>query len=93
MQIRDIEWSVDSYCDVDNILYRYHFNNQRMTVLDRLTGYGYGVRDIETGYRDEDGNFWLASGGFDIRDYPELSREEAILKIKQNANWCNDENL
>lgn len=86
MQIKDIEWSVDSCSDLDNILYKYNFNGQRITVLDRLTGYGYNVRDIETGYRDEEGNFWLASGGFDIRDYPELSREEAILKIKQNAN-------
>ena len=88
MQIKDIEWSVDSCSDLDNILYKYNFNGQRITVLDRLTGYGYGVRDIETGYRDEEGNFWLASGGFDIRDYPELSREEAILKIRQNANTC-----
>ena len=87
MQIKDIEWKIDSYCEGDN-LYKYNFNGQRITVLDRITGYGYGVRDIETGYRDEDGNFWLASGGFDIRDYPELSREEAILKIKQNANTC-----
>ena len=88
MQIKDIEWNIDTYCEGDNILYAYNFNDQRITVLDRLTGYGYNVRDIETGYRDEDDNFWLASGGFDIRDYPELSREEAILKIKQNANTC-----
>ena len=88
MQIKDIEWNNYTYCEGDNILYAYNFNGQRITVLDRLTGYGYGVRDIETGYRDEDNNFWLASGGFDIRDYPELSREEAILKIKQNANTC-----
>ena len=88
MQIKDIEWDIDIYCKVDNTLYTYNFNGQRITVLDRLTGYGYNVRDIETGYRDECGNFWLASGGFDIRDYPELSREEAILKIKQNANTC-----
>ena len=91
MQIRDIEWDNDTYCEGDNILYVYYFNGQRITVLDRLTGYGHGVRDIETGYRDEDGNFWLASGGFDIRDCTELTIEEAILKIKQNANWCNDE--
>lgn len=87
MQIKDIEWNSETYCEGD-ILFSYHFNGQRITVLDRLTGYGYNVRDIETGYRDEEGNFWLASGGFDIRDYPELSREEAILKIKQNANTC-----
>ena len=86
MQIKDIEWSIDTYCDGDNTLYTYHFNNQRITVLERLTGYG--VRVIATEYRDESDNFRLVSGGFDIRDYPELSREEAILKIKQNANTC-----
>ena len=89
MQIKDVEWSIDTYCEGDNILYAYNFNGQRISVVDRLTGFGW--RDVETGYRDEGDNFWLASGGFDIRDYPELSREEAILKIKQNANWCKDE--
>ena len=88
MQIKDIEWNNDTYCEGDNILYAYKFNGQRITVLDRLTGYGYNVRDIETGYCDESENFWLVSGGFDIRDYPELTIEEAILKIKQNANTC-----
>lgn len=86
MQIKNIEWSIDTYCEGDNILYAYNFNGQRISVVDRLTGFGW--RDVETGYRDENDNFWLASGGFDIRDYPELSREEAILKIKQNANTC-----
>ena len=86
MQIKDIEWSIDTYCDGYNTLYTYHFNNQRITVLEILTGYG--VRVIKTEYRDESSNFLLVSGGFDIRDYPELSIEEAILKIKQNANTC-----
>ena len=86
MQIKDIEWNNYTYCEGDNILYAYNFNGQRISVVDRLTGFGW--RDVETGYRDEGGSFWLASGGFDIRDYPELSREEAILKIKQNANTC-----
>ena len=86
MQIKDIEWNNYTYCEGDNILYAYNFNGQRISVVDRLTGFGW--RDVETGYRDENDNFWLASGGFDIRDCTELTIEEAILKIKQNANSC-----
>lgn len=56
----------------------------RITVLDRLTGFGW--RDVETGYRDVDGRFWLVSGDFDIRDYPDIDVNDAIRKIKQEAN-------
>jgi len=60
----------------------------KITVLDRMTGWGYGVRDIETGYRDKDNKFWLASGNFDIREFPGLTISEAIEKIKLYANTC-----
>lgn len=56
----------------------------KLTILDRMTGFGH--RDIETGYRDIDRRFWLVSGGFDIREYPELSVQQAIECIKDNAN-------
>ena len=58
----------------------------RITVLDRMTGFGH--RDVETGYRSNDGRFWLASGYFDIRDFDNLTINEAITKIKANANNC-----
>jgi hypothetical protein len=58
----------------------------RITVLDRLTGFG--RRDVETGYRDKDDLFWLASGGFDIRRSEGLTIAEAIDLIKANANTC-----
>jgi hypothetical protein len=60
----------------------------RITILDRLTGWGCGQRDTETGYRDQDNKFWLASGQFDIRSFPDLTIPEAINKIKDNANTC-----
>ena len=61
----------------------------KITVLDRLTGWGDGtIRDIETGFKDEAGKFWLASGCFDIRNHPELSIEDAVTLIKDNANTC-----
>lgn len=61
-------------------------DGSKITVLDRQTGYSHGGRDTETGYRDKDGNFYLVSGMFDIREYPELILEEAINKIKALSN-------
>ena len=57
-----------------------------ITVLDRMTGFGW--RDVETGFKDPDGRFWLASGNFSIRMFPDLTVKEAIAKIKENANTC-----
>ena len=56
-------------------------NGGTITVLDRLTGWSSG-RDIETGYRAPGGRFWLASGNFDIRRFPDITITEAIEKIK-----------
>jgi len=53
-----------------------------------MTGWGGGIRDTETGFRDRDNNFWLVSGMFDIRDYADLSIKDAITKIKDSANTC-----
>jgi hypothetical protein len=61
---------------------------EKITVLDRRTGFTENSRDIETGYTNIEGIFWLASGDFDIRRYPELTIVEAINLIKQNANTC-----
>ena len=87
MQVKDLTWreSVSSY-DQDygtSMLYTTDIDSGRITVLDRMTGFGY--RDIETGYKDKDRLFWLASGNFDIREYPQYSIEEAIELIKVNA--------
>lgn len=60
-----------------------------LTVLDRMTGFGY--RDIETGLRCHGtGRFWLASGHFDIRDYLHRlnSEDEVIQLVKKRANNC-----
>jgi len=63
-----------------------HTNLGSLTVLDRMTGFGW--RDIETGYRDMEGKFWLASGGYDVRDSWAITFEEAVNWVKQNANNC-----
>ena len=67
-------------------LFAFYSNIGNITILDRMTGFGF--RDIETGYRDENNNFWLASGAFDIRIQGCKTFGEAIELIKQCANTC-----
>ena len=65
----------------------FHSNLGSLTILNRLTGFGW--RDVETGYRDNDGNFWLASGGHDIRREGIETVGDAIAYVKKYANTCN----
>jgi hypothetical protein len=73
-------------CFNEDSQYAHHAEWGSITVLDRMTGFGW--RDVETGFRDPGGRFWLASGNFSIRSFPELTVSEAISKIKENANTC-----
>lgn len=70
----------------DDQSFALHTNLGSITVLDRMTGYGF--RDVESGFRDPDGNFWLASGKFDIRYEQANTIGEAINLIKKEANTC-----
>ena len=63
-----------------------HTNLGSITILDRMTGFGY--RDIETGYRSPEGKFWLASGMCDVRCSGSETFGEAINWIMANANNC-----
>ena len=63
-----------------------HTNLGSLTVLDRLTGYGW--RDVETGYRDSNGEFWLASGNQDVTMSTVKTIGEAIKWVKERANTC-----
>jgi len=99
LTVKGILWTVVEGLYLENdgepdILYVYYFDqfglSERITVLDRMTGFSWG-RDIETGYRDLEGKFWLASSDFDIRRWPELTLEQAVEKIKANANTCKGE--
>lgn len=63
-----------------------HTNLGSITVLMRMTGFGWV--DVETGYRDPDGVFWLASGQFDIRGHECKTFNDAIELIKKRANTC-----
>ena len=90
MKIRDLEFQIE-YRFEDDILYGAKIDQGRITVLDRLTGYSYDIRDVETGFRDLENKFWLASGNFDIREYPYLEICEAIEMIKRCSNTCKGE--
>jgi len=90
MKVKDINWIYRDQVEDSLFSFNTEDTKHRLTVLDRLTGYGDGnIRDIETGYKDLVTNqFWLATGNFDIRKFPELTIEEAIQKIKDNADVC-----
>ena len=74
--------------ETDDIQFALHTDIGSLTVLDRVTGFSYGVRDTETGFRDMDGNFWLASGMVDVRLSNAKTVGEAIEFVKQRANTC-----
>ena len=85
-KIKDIRFKIIASSD---LLYRASIKSFGIiSVLNKKTIYDNGLRDVETGYADSEGGFWLASGMFDIREYPELSIPEAIELIKKNANTC-----
>jgi hypothetical protein len=79
---------LDGIADSDDVQFAFHCDLGSITVLYRLTGYGFGIRDTETGFRDVDGKFWLASGMFDVRDHMPMKFSDAVKMIKKNANNC-----
>ncbi len=85
-KIKDLVFNDVPMWDPDNSQQVHHAPWGSITVTDRVLDFGW--RDIETGFRDPDGVFWLASGDFDITDFPDLSISEAIESIKENANTC-----
>lgn len=85
-KIKDLTFEEVPMGDLDASQYAHHAPWGSITVLDRMTGFGW--RDTETGFRDPDGFFWLASGNFNIRDSPDLSISVAIELIKNSANTC-----
>lgn len=70
----------------DSENFAFHSNLGSLTVVDRMTGYGW--RDVESGYRDMEGNFWLASGNYDVRYSGCETVGDAIEWVKQYANTC-----
>ncbi len=88
-KIKDLTFKEVPMGDLDASQYAHHAPWGSITVLDRMIDFDW--RDVETGFRDPDGLFWLASGDFDITEFPDLSISEAIELIKDSANTCNPE--
>ena len=87
MKVKELSWKVTPKCE--DVLFTARVEQGRFTVLNRLTGWGDGnIRDVETGFMDTEGKFWLASGMVDIREHAELGIDEAIAFVKQEANIC-----
>lgn len=78
---------VASPCTDENVQVALHTNLGSLTVLRRMTGFGWW--DTETGFRDIDGKFWLASGNMDVRQLTPIKLASMIEWVKLNANTCN----
>jgi hypothetical protein len=83
-----VSFSAKELNDGDVLYSHYQPDGGRISVLDRMTGFGW--RDVETGYRCPSGQFWLASGGYDIRNHlHELNSDEEMVQwIIERANTC-----
>ena len=84
--LSDLVFHMPEFQFKDDVSVALHTNLGSLTVVDRMTGFGW--RDTESGYRDLDGKFWLASGGFDVRDSGSGTVGDAIEWVKSNANTC-----
>jgi hypothetical protein len=83
----DLFYDVDmSWSSCGDTQKAFHSNLGSITILNRLTGFGH--RDVETGYKDEEGRFWLASGSCNVLWSNSKTVGEAIEWVKQNANTC-----
>ena len=88
----ELEFHTPKHFFETDIALALHTNIGSITVLDRMTGFsgidGFGVRDTETGYRTPEGEFYLASGNYDVRRQNFKTIGEAIVWIIDNANTC-----
>ena len=75
--------TVPNQHDTNSRQWALHTDVGSLTVLDRMTGFGY--RDTETAFREPSGSFWLASGDQDVRLSGAVTLGEAIAWVKQRA--------
>lgn len=83
MKIKDLKFDKTALFD-PSVLHSSQTSLGIITVLDRLKVVDYQC--IETRFLDNEGDWWVTSGNFDIRTYPDLTIEEAIELIKRRAN-------
>jgi hypothetical protein len=84
----DMFYEVDMYSpDCGNRQWALHTSLGSLTVVARMTGYGW--HDIESGFRSPDKKFWLASGYRDVRrSSGAKTLGEAIEWVKAYADIC-----
>ncbi len=84
MKVKDIEWKVQ-FDDGGEFMVTYDFNEKESLSVTKFISTG-----IESSYFNGE-LFWLASGGYDVREYPEFTIQEAIAFVKQFATtWAGD---
>lgn len=83
-----VSFAAEVFDHGDTCYRHYQPDGGRISVMDRMTGFGW--RDVETGYRCPSGQFWLASGGYDIRNFlHELNSDEDMAQwVIDRANTC-----
>lgn len=74
---------VESPYPEDNQQVAFHSDLGSLTVLRRRAGFG--LWDTETGFRDSQGNFWLTSGGMDVRSIAPANFATMVDWVKANA--------
>jgi len=89
--LEDYDFHTPEYCFKDEISLALHTNLGSITTVDRMTGFGW--RDIESGFRAPNGDFWLASGNMDVRCSGVETIGEAVVWIKDNSNTCNPDRV
>lgn len=89
-KVCDLNFTEKQYPESETISYHSIIDGiGTISILDRMTGFSFYGRDIETGFKDINGTFWLASfQRFDIRDYPDMNVIKAIHEIKKRSNTC-----
>lgn len=89
--LSDYDFHTPDYTFETDISLALHTNLGSLTTVDRMTGFGW--RDIESGYRAPNGDFWLASGGYNVVNSGVLTVGEAIAWVKNNSNTCNPDRI
>lgn len=90
-KVKDLDWIVEEIAE-ENVLHAAYLEDDSiLTVLARRTGFSFSLFDIETGFRDATGKFWLASGMKDLRNHPEFTAAEAVAWVKEQSNTVRGE--
>lgn len=66
----------------DNVSWNCHTPLGRLSILYRDLGLEMPCHDTESGFADPDGGWWYRPG-FDVRQFPDMTVEQAIVEVKR----------